>query len=119
MVELSTLRTIGPASAAGLRTVGVETLADLERLGAVEAWRRAKRAYPERVTLTLLYALEAARLDQPWSELPAEVKRRLGEAARAANSAEPDAPAPGDDGDRALAADRTADSARAGSPRAT
>jgi DNA transformation protein len=83
VVELSALRKIGPESAAWLRSVGVETLADLERLGAVEAWRRARRAYPDRVTLNLLYALEAGLLDLPWTELPAEVKRRLAAEARA------------------------------------
>ena len=76
------LKNIGPRSAAWLADVGIETLDDLERVGPVEAWRRAKRAYSGRVSITLLYALQGALLDLPWNELPEEIKRQLADAAR-------------------------------------
>jgi DNA transformation protein len=98
MVDLSTLQKIGATSAAWLRAAGVETVDELERLGALEAWRRAKRAYPDWVTLNLLYALEGALLGLPWTEMPADVKRRLAEAARAVAVDGPNPPTPGDDG---------------------
>ena len=82
--DLESLKNIGPRSAAWLRAVGVETADDLEWLGPVEAWRRAKAAFPDEVAIVLLYALQAALLDLPWTELPVDLKQRL--AAEAASS---------------------------------
>ena len=76
------LKNIGPRSAAWLADIGIGTLDDLERVGPIEAWRPAKRAYPDRVSVTLLYALQGALLDLPWNELPEEIKRQLADAAR-------------------------------------
>ena len=53
------LRNIGPKSAAWLRQVGLRTRADLEGVGAVEAFMRVKRA-GFKPSLNLLYALEGA-----------------------------------------------------------
>ena len=78
----SRLKNIGPRPAAWLADVGIVTLGDLERVSPIEAWRRAKRAYPEWVSVTLLYALQGALLDLPWNEPPAEIKGQLADAAR-------------------------------------
>ena len=61
MSNLSTLENIGPKS---------------------EAWRRAKQAFPDRVTTHLLYALHGSLLGVRWTDLPHEVRQRLAEVAR-------------------------------------
>jgi len=68
---------LGPASRQWLAAVEVSTLEDLERLGALEAWRRAKVAFPTRVSLNLLYALQGLLLGCAWNELPPAVKESL------------------------------------------
>ncbi len=68
---------IGPKSAQWLEAVGIQTEADLEALGAVEAYRRVKAAFPGRVSLNLLWALQGALLDLPWNELPQAMKDKL------------------------------------------
>lgn len=75
-VPIAALRNLGPASAAWLREVGVATRADLERLGAVGAFR-AVEADRGALSLNLLYALEAALLDVPWTQLPPPLKQSL------------------------------------------
>lgn len=70
------VRNLGPVSAAWLREIGVETLAELADLGVVEAYRRVKAVHPK-ASLNLLYAMQAALLDLPWQKLPAELKDQL------------------------------------------
>jgi GNAT superfamily N-acetyltransferase len=48
-------------------------------LGVVEAYIRVKAAYPERVSLNLLYALQGALMDLPWNEIQPEIKHKLEE----------------------------------------
>jgi len=55
----------------------VHTLDDVVSLGVVETYKRVKAAYPEKVSLNLLYALQAALLDLPWNELPPDIKDEL------------------------------------------
>ena len=50
---------------------------DLEEIGIVEAYLRTKKAYPDRVSLNLLYGLQAAMLDINWKHLPERMKRDL------------------------------------------
>jgi len=51
-------------------------------LGAVEAYRRLQAARPAEVTVLALYALEAALLDVPWTDLPLDLRARLRQSAR-------------------------------------
>lgn len=75
------IRNLGPTSSAWLRGAGVNNLADLGRVGVVEAWSRCALAgHP--VSLTLTYALEAALQDTDWRDLPEEDKARLRQAIR-------------------------------------
>ena len=90
--DLESLKNIGPRSAVWLSAVGVETADDLERLGPVEAWRRAKVAVPDEVTIVLLYALQAALLDLHWTELPVDLKRRVAAEATSSRRAPEDRP---------------------------
>jgi DNA transformation protein len=71
------LKNIGPKSSEWLASVGVSTLDDVARLGVVETYRRVKVAYPDKVSLNLLYGLQAALLDLPWNELPPDIKAGL------------------------------------------
>lgn len=71
------MRNMGPKSSAWLASVGVRTLDDVVNLGVVETYKRVKAAYPEKVSLNLLYGLQAALLDLPWNELPRDIKEEL------------------------------------------
>jgi DNA transformation protein len=71
------VKNIGPKSRQWLASVGVHTLDDVVNLGVVETYRRVKAAYPEKVSLNLHYALQAALLDLPWNELPPDIKEEL------------------------------------------
>jgi hypothetical protein len=77
------MKNMGPKSREWLASVGIHTLDDVARLGVVETYRRVKAAYPDKVSLNMLYGLQAALLDLPWNELPpdikAELKKQVGE----------------------------------------
>ena len=75
--ELTALRNLGPVTAERLLAVGVRTLAELDALGAVEAYRRVKAAYPRDTTLVCLYALQGALWDVHWAHLLPDVKAQL------------------------------------------
>ncbi len=79
MASLISLRNIGPQSARWLESVGIHTAEDLFTCGAVITYQRVKAAYPERVSLNMLYALQGAILDLPWNELPPAMKAKLRE----------------------------------------
>jgi DNA transformation protein len=59
-----------------LNAVGVKTLEDLKRVGAVETYRRIK-ARDINVSKVMLYALQGALLDLHWNDLPEDMKIRL------------------------------------------
>lgn len=78
--ELLQLKNLGMASVNILRAVGITTRAELQRLGAVETYRRI-RARDINVSKVMLYALEGALLDIHWSDIPPDLKARLVSAA--------------------------------------
>lgn len=71
------MKNMGPKSSEWLASVGIHTLDDVVALGVVEAYKRVKAAYPDRVSLNLLYGLQAALLDISWNELPPDIKAEL------------------------------------------
>lgn len=77
------LQNIGPKSAAWLRQVGVRSLEDLKRLGAVGAFLKVKKA-GFRPSLNLLYALAGAELGCHWTALAPEHKSAMVEEVTAA-----------------------------------
>lgn len=79
--RLTSLKNLGPKSAAWLAGVGLKTRADLERVGSVGAYRRVRESRGE-ASLNLLYALEGALLDVHWTALPVPLKERLRAAVR-------------------------------------
>ena len=71
------MKNIGSKSKQWLASVGVHTLDDVVSLGVVETYKRVRAGYPEKVSLNLLYALQAALLDLPWNDLPPDMKKEL------------------------------------------
>lgn len=71
------MKNLGPKSSEWLASIEVHSLDDVAHLGVVETYERVKAAYPEKVTLNMLYGLQAALLDIPWNELPADIKAQL------------------------------------------
>lgn len=67
-------RNLGPTAGAELRSVGIETLQQLMKLGWEEAFDRLVQAYPNRVNLNMLTALIGAVEDCDWRRLPVSLK---------------------------------------------
>jgi hypothetical protein len=90
MTPLTSLRNIGPRSSQWLQNVGIRSVEDLIAAGVVDAYLRAKAAYPDQVSLNLLYALQGGLLEIPWQDLPPEMKeilrREAGEASSSPDS---------------------------------
>ena len=76
------LKNLGPVSLEWLGAAGIHSRADLEAIGAIEAFRLV-RLHGFNASLNLLYAMEAALRDLPWTALPPEVKTKLKAAAKA------------------------------------
>jgi DNA transformation protein len=68
---------MGPKSSKWLASVGIHTLDDVARLGVVETYKRVRAAHPDKVSLNLLWGLQAALLEIPWKELPQDIKEEL------------------------------------------
>lgn len=73
---IENLRNLGPTSAAWLREVGIGTIEQLRRFGAVAAFRLVKQQHSN-ASLNLLWALAAGLDDKDWRELSQEEKERL------------------------------------------
>lgn len=71
------MKNMGPKSSEWLASIGVHSLEDVANLGVVETYKRVKAAYPEMVTLNLLWGLQAALLDISWNELPPDIKEQI------------------------------------------
>jgi DNA transformation protein len=71
------MKNLGPKSREWLASIGIHSLDDVAKLGVVETYKRVKAAYPEKVTLNMLWGLQAALLEIPWNELPQDIKDQL------------------------------------------
>ncbi len=71
------LLNLGEKSSAWLASVGISDEATLRTLGAAEAFRRVKAAFPRQVSWVLLYALHGALTHTHWNEFPSEVKTQM------------------------------------------
>lgn len=74
--RLRDLRNLGPASERMLIAAGINTPDELDRVGSVEAYRRAIGAGGH-ASLNFLWSLDAALLDVHWSDLPPDRKAFL------------------------------------------
>jgi DNA transformation protein len=74
--ELLQLKNLGMASVNILRAIGINTYADLKRVGAVNAYRRIRERNIN-VSKVMLYALQGALMDIHWNDIPPDLKARL------------------------------------------
>jgi DNA transformation protein len=74
---IASLKNLGPATARDLAEVGVATFAQLQEVGAVDAWHRLNELRPKQYSLVGLYALAGALLDKEWKELPPDYRTQL------------------------------------------
>ena len=77
MTPIREMKNIGPVTADWLEEIGIQTEADLDAMGAVEAYRKLKALYPNKVSLNLLYGLQAGLLGISYLHLPPEIKEEL------------------------------------------
>ena len=70
------LKNLGPKSAEWLKMTGIDTLGDLEIIGALEAYVRIKHAGVN-TSLNLLYALVGAIKNLHWTEIKNTQKHDL------------------------------------------
>ena len=77
MTSLTSLRNIGPKSSRWLQKVGINSVEDLFEVGVVDAYLRTKAAFPDQVSVNLLYALQGGMFDIHWQDLPQEMKEML------------------------------------------
>jgi DNA transformation protein len=75
-LPIESLRNLGPKSGQWLRDAGITTIAELERLGPVVAFRLVKQHQPK-ASLNLLWAMVAGLKGKDWRELTEATKRRL------------------------------------------
>lgn len=73
---LDGLRGLGPASTAMLRSAGIRSVKQLQRLGAVRAFLQVQAA-GQRPSLNLLWALEGALTGLPWQQVARLERTRL------------------------------------------
>ena len=83
--ELQRLKNLGKTSAQWLHASGIHNLDDLRRLGSVAAFR-AVQARGFRASRMLLYAIEGALLDIPWTQLSHTHKDALNQALELSHS---------------------------------
>ncbi len=77
---IESLPNLGPKSSQWLRQVGIASIAELERLGPVLAYRLVKQRQP-RTSLNLLWALAAGLEGEDWRKLTVAKKKQFREAA--------------------------------------
>lgn len=75
-LPIESLRNLGPKSGHWLRDAGITTIAELERLGPVVAFRLVKQRQPK-ASLNLLWAMAAGLKGKDWRELSEAIKKRL------------------------------------------
>lgn len=73
--DLLKLKNLGEKSVDWLIAVGIETSQQIEELGAVEVYQRLQEQY--HVNRNMLWALQGALMDLPYSQLPNDVKQAL------------------------------------------
>jgi len=70
------LLNLGPVSTAWLGEIGVRTTGDLNRLGAVAAYRMVKARHAK-ASLNLLYSLHGAVTGTSWRKISVVMKAKL------------------------------------------
>ncbi len=73
---IDSLLNLGPKSDQWLRYAGITTIAELERLGPILAYRLVRHSQPK-ASLNLLWAMAAGLKESDWRELTEATKNRL------------------------------------------
>lgn len=68
---------IGQALAAELRSVGIDSLEALMKVGFWDAWQQLRRAHPDRDALPACLALAGAVAGVRWNHLPPRVRQDI------------------------------------------
>ncbi|MDX1414415.1 MAG: TfoX/Sxy family DNA transformation protein [Candidatus Promineifilaceae bacterium] len=71
------MRNLGPVSSNWLAEIGIYNVDDLRAAGVIPTYKLLKEIYPQRVSLNLLWGLEAAVRDIDWRELTEADKEAL------------------------------------------
>jgi DNA transformation protein and related proteins len=74
---IAELRNLEPVMAERLAEIGVNSEADLRRMGAPTAWQSLRHLYGRGVTRNALHAMQSTILGCDWRALPKEVKAEL------------------------------------------
>ena len=74
--SIESLPNLGPKFSQWLRAAGINTIADLQRLGPVHAYRLVKERQPK-ASLNLLWAMVAGPKGNDWRKPTEAAKRRL------------------------------------------
>jgi len=74
---MTPLKNMGPKSSVWLHEIGIDSLEDLEAIGAIEAYRRLKAARPTEVSLNALWGMQGAILNIHWNMITPEMKAEL------------------------------------------
>ncbi|MBS5508036.1 MAG: TfoX/Sxy family protein [Akkermansia sp.] len=77
--DLSQAKNIGATIEKCLNEIDVFTLADLEKMTSVEAFKKIRGNYPDKTVPVCyyLYSLEGALLNLHWNDIPSELKEEL------------------------------------------
>lgn len=67
--SISALQSLGPKSQQVLAALGITSIEQLRHAGSVAAYSMAKKRFGAKVSLNLLWALEAALTGIPWREV--------------------------------------------------
>jgi DNA transformation protein len=76
-MDIADLKGLGPKTAERLALVGIDTVQQLENVGAVGAYRLLKDAFPNWASLNALWGVQAALMEIDWRLLPLEIKQQL------------------------------------------
>ena len=68
---------IGQALAAELRSVGIDSLEALMKVGFWDAWQQLRKAHPDRDALPACLALAGAVAGVRWNHLPPRVRQDI------------------------------------------
>ena len=77
---------IGQSLAAELRSLGIDTLEALVRVGFWDAWQQVRRANPDRDALPACLALAGAVAGVRWNHLPPRVRADIRQRVKAARA---------------------------------
>jgi hypothetical protein len=77
---------IGQTLAAELRSVGIDSLEALVRVGFWDAWQQVRRANPDRDALPACLALAGAVAGVRWNHLPPRVRADIRQRVKAARA---------------------------------